>query len=379
MKTRFAFLALALAGCSSDPAATGQGAAACVEGRAESCACSGEAEGVQICAADGTYGPCDCGSGGAGGADGAGGGAGAAGENHGGGVGGSEPDHSGERVGECDMTGYWIARQTSFSTDTLVGATIAESEWHFFKFSQSGDSFVVDAHLGCGAQWSGVWVATPAPAADRALLYLNGQDGSGMAPARRGRSSKMGSSCAFEMDRWYGVRGAEDRFLPSDFSSKLDLDELQPLPWQEDRLDEPTHPDGSTDLDADGWPGMAWSVETPVEGTRHTAQRFWTEYSSDAAWPIEFESLEFTARSVLEFEENLLGYSACPASCSALDFGRMPSPTHPARVTFRYLGPKLTGSAVAAVLSVAPGSDVEADLNACQRVRDALPHDDTTE
>lgn len=49
-------------GTTSEGAGSTGGAPKCVEGQATMCTCTGSDEGVQICQANGTYGPCDCGN-----------------------------------------------------------------------------------------------------------------------------------------------------------------------------------------------------------------------------------------------------------------------------------------------------------------------------
>jgi len=51
----FAALALAVTACSDD-----EGAARCIAGKVEACPCVGGGSGVQVCAADGTFGACQC-------------------------------------------------------------------------------------------------------------------------------------------------------------------------------------------------------------------------------------------------------------------------------------------------------------------------------
>ena len=86
----------------------------------------------------------------------------------------------------CDMTGYWIARQTDFSRDTLVSSLQPSSNWFVYKFAQDGSVFTTEQSLYCSVQVSGTVTVRPRPLGDKALLYSNPQDGITGRPPRAG-------------------------------------------------------------------------------------------------------------------------------------------------------------------------------------------------
>ncbi len=278
----------------------------------------------------------------------------------------------------CDMTGYWIVRQTDFSNDLLIGQLQAASSWHVYRFSQQGDAFATAESISCSLMASGSATVRPRPGGDRALLYSQGADGSIGQGARSGTFKQKGDRCEFTFERWYLLRGLDPSFFPEDFSRKPDLADIpRSMPTSEDPLDLSfANPDGVVDMDGDGRPGFALQITGLAAGLRHAAQRDWNEYTTDSdAWPIPTHAIEFTTRSLFKNEETILYVEDCGAACALLKTGSVPSPSEPSRVTFRYLGKELDDARVASIVQGALYADEAVDLATCENVRDALPHD----
>lgn len=278
----------------------------------------------------------------------------------------------------CDMTGYWIVRQTDFSNDLLIGQLQAASTWYVYRFSQQGDAFSTVESISCSLMASGSATVRPRPSGDRALLYSQGADGSIGQGARSGTFRQEGDRCAFTFERWYLLRGLDASFFPEDFRQKPDLAEIsRPMPTSEDASDlSLASPDGVVDMDGDGRPGFALQITGLAAGLRHAAQRDWNEYTTDSdAWPIPTHAIEFTTRSLFRNEETILYVEDCGAACALLQTGSVPSLSEPSRVTFRYLGTDLDDARVAAVVRGALYADEAVDLATCENVREVLPHD----
>lgn len=282
---------------------------------------------------------------------------------------------------DCSMDGYWMVRQTDFSRDTAISALQASSNWYVYRFEQSGDSFTTVQSLYCGVEVTGTVTVRPRPAGYRALLYSNAADGSTWRGTRSGTFKAGSEFCEFEMDRWYVVRGLTDAMLPTQFSDKLDLEDLPPLPYEEKPL-EPTgaHLEGALDVDGDERPGFAWQLSGNVTGVRHTVQRDWNEYTTDSArWPITKGAIEFTTRSRFDNEERVLAVQDCGQACPFLATGSVPSPGEKSRVTFRFLGSELDEPRVSEIIQSSLYKDADQDMATCKKVRTALPHQDKPE
>ncbi len=282
----------------------------------------------------------------------------------------------------CDMSGYWLVRQTDFSNDLLLGQLQVSSTWYVYHFSQAGDAFATVESLSCSLMVSGSATVRPRPAGDQALLYSQGADGSIGQGARSGTFKQVGERCDFTFERWYLLRGLDASFYPEDFGARLELADLpRPMPTTEDALDlSLANPDGVVDMDGDGRPGIALQITGIAAGLRHTAQRDWNEYSTDQdVWPLPTHAIEFTTRSYFKNEETILYVEDCGAACALLQTGSVPSPSEPSRVTFRYLGAELSEPRVGAVIGGPLYADEAVDLATCEQVRQALPHDDRSE
>lgn len=279
----------------------------------------------------------------------------------------------------CDMTGYWVVRQTDFSRDVLVGSLQIASGWYVYRFEQDGERFVTQQSIYCSVQASGTATVRPRPAGDRALLYTNIQDGREGRPPREGTFARRGDRCEFYFERVYILRGLQESYLPSDFRAHPHLDEIvppMPAPANQDVLAEADVP-GALDLDGDGRPGLAWQITGVLSGVRHSAQREWTEYTTDSdALPIPAHAIEFTTRSLFDHDETVLYVEDCGTTCDFLKTGSVPSQDEPSRVTFRYLGRELDDPRVSAVVGGPLYEDEDVDMATCERARQALLHDD---
>jgi hypothetical protein len=293
---------------------------------------------------------------------------------------------SGTKSEPCDMTGYWISRETDFSVDNVVSQIQTSSNMHFYHFTQTGDAFVVDVYLFCGVQVSGSVDVNLSEGGLRGLMYRNAQDGSGGShPARRGTFKLEGDHCVFQMDRWYNVRGVEDRFLPPDFLALPVLDTLPAMPFEDNPENKPDKPfgqnlEGATDDDGDGKPGVAWYISGNSNGIRNTAQRDFKEFPISSDYRIEPNSIEFVTRGNFENQENVLHVSGCPRlGCGLLTGKSAPARDRKHRVTLRYLGKELDEPRVAAIVVGTPKANVEDDVLTCANQRAQLPHDPTKE
>jgi hypothetical protein len=288
---------------------------------------------------------------------------------------------SGEKTEACDMSGYWIVRQTDFSKDDVLNQVQTSSNWFAFKLVQTGDSFHVDSGIFCGIKVTGSATAQLSEDGVRGLIHENPMDSDTPAPRqpRAGSFVASGTDCVFDMDRAYLVRGVEARFLPPDFLTKPALSSLVPLPFEDD----PAHPtgahlDGAVDSDGDGHPGVAFRISGNVSGVRNVAQRDWNEYFTAPEAPIPQNAIEFVARVRFDNQENILHLSGCPRlGCGLLKAGSVPDTTRQDRVTLRYLGASLADARVSRIVKAELKQDIDRDMETCDNVRNALVHDDS--
>jgi len=289
---------------------------------------------------------------------------------------------AGEKTEVCDMTGYWVVRQTDFSVDDVLSQVQTSSNWYVFHLTQTDTAFQVDQAIFCGIHVSGSATVDLTLGGIRGLMWFNPQDKDTPPPrsARKGTFSAMGDGCNFAMDRNYMVRGADASLLPTDFLAKPDLATLPPLPHEDD----PEHPtgtnlDGAVDSDGDGHPGVAFQITGNANAVRNVAQRDWNEYSTPPGKPIAANSIEFTADCTFDNQENILVVSRCPLiGCGILLASSTPAKNLQDRVTFRYLGKDLTEPRVARVIVADLKTDEDSDLQTCENVRNTLVHDSSS-
>ncbi|HKU42605.1 MAG TPA: hypothetical protein VJR89_30815 [Polyangiales bacterium] len=280
-----------------------------------------------------------------------------------GGSGGGEPQagaaaEGGEAMGaadpECDMTGVWIARLTTFSRDSVFSAVQTTSNWFYYEFEQTGRTVRIKKQLDCGFQVSGSADVTLNKATVKALLTRNEQSG-----RREGEFYKDGERCAFKLQRFYSVRGAQrDVYLTGDLSKNPALSSLTPaLPTE-------SSPAGAEDWDMDGKPGIA--VNVAGLGSRHVVQRDWNEFFSEGMRVPALNAKEFAVRADFDSQESILATSG--GLGALLRAGASPATGMQHRITFRLLGRDPNDAAVSAVR-------VADDVETCFNIQDALPHD----
>jgi hypothetical protein len=279
----------------------------------------------------------------------------------------------------CDMTGYWAVSEADYTCDDIFHQPQVSSNWRLYHFVQTGNAFQVDQALDCGIHVTGSATVDYTPGSQAAVLYLTAMDGSdGVHPARQGTSQATAGGCAVTLDRWYDVRGAEESYLPADFSTSPALSALAPLPNVSDPVDGDDGVGavpGATDPDGDGFGGLAFQINGIVSGVRDSAQRDWKEYATTGS-PVPAAALTFDVPGAFALQENILHVSDCGTACGLLATGATAS-TAPGRITFSFIGKTLGSSRVAATVVGPPRQSVTTDLATCANVSQALPHDAT--
>ena len=284
---------------------------------------------------------------------------------------------SGSKPEACDMTGYWIARQTDFSIDTVLSQVQTSTNWYVFKMSQTGNDFSVDLAINCGIKVTGSAAVDLSAGGVKGLLHLNPQDKDSPRGPRKGTFSSESNGCAFSFDRNYMVRGGDPSLLPADFTTKPDLSTLTPLPTSPD----PENAAGTTiplavDVDGDGSPGVAWIISGNANGVRNTVQRDWNEYFTEDGSPVPANAIEMVVRVRFDNQENILAVSKCPlVGCGILLASSHPATNLKDRATLRYLGKDLTDPRVSSIVVAELKASVDGDLQTCTNMIAALPHD----
>lgn len=276
----------------------------------------------------------------------------------------------------CNLGGHWIARQTDFSRDAVVGEVQTSSNWYYLEIAQEGERFTVKRSLNCGLEVTGTVHVTLTPGGFRSLLSSNPQDGSSGRRPRHGSFREEGDHCELSMSRHYFVRGVPESYLPDDFDAELPIESLAPkLPTKDE-------PEGAIDADGDEIPGLTLDISGNASGKRHVAQRDWVEYRSVPGYPpIPRFATELVTRSFFDNEESILAATECsqPLGCALLEVGSSPDPVLEHRVRLRWLANHADDPRVVAIVAGTPHADLEQDLLTCARVREALPHDPASE
>ena len=198
------------------------------------------------------------------------------------------------RTDECDMTGYWISRETDFTRDAVLNQVQTSSTWFVYRFSQSGSRFQVEEEIHCGIHVTGSATVDYTEGTLRGLMYENNQTPNGEHGPRRGTSVREGDGCRFSFDRWYNIRGGTADLLPKDFESHPSLASLVKLPSVPDPLNPPKGPiPGTTDPDGDGYPGAAYQITSLVSGVRNSVQRDQKQYATISNVLVPRNALEF--------------------------------------------------------------------------------------
>lgn len=276
---------------------------------------------------------------------------------------------------DCDLTGWWAVKEKDYTCDSIFHQPQTSSNWYLYHVTQQGSDFTVDTELDCGVHVTGSATVNYTPESLKAVLYSNAMDGTGSHPARHGTSLATSGGCAVTLDRWYKIRGAEESFLPADFTTKPALSTLPALPTVSDPINGPDDAQGATDPDGDGFLGMSFQITGIVTGVRDSIQREWKEYATTGS-PVPAAALSLTVPGGFDLQESILHVSQCGTGCGLLTTGAAAS-THPGEITFQFIGKTLGGSRVSAIVTGTPHKDVTANLATCQNVQQALPHDGT--
>ena len=255
---------------------------------------------------------------------------------------------------ECDLNGVWIVKQQT--VNVALGLPQTANNWYFFELRQEGEDVRVVEHFDCGIEVLGTVRVQLKPATVEALLSHNLQAG------RRALMKKSSDgSCSLEFDRFWSVRGADEaRFVPDDrasLDSPATLAKQKPLPSKD-------RPDGAEDWDGDGQLGIAWYITGIASGERHSMQRDYTEWFSDAEFriaPARSWTSDFVIRSTIGSEE-VVFFASSPTLAGA----GTPDGNAKHRVTFHFLGRDRNTPEARNILKPKP-------LDTCFAIRDAMP------
>ena len=279
------------------------------------------------------------------------------------------------RESTCDLSGWWAARESTYLREAILGSVQVSSTWFLFHLEQEGESFRFDADIDCGILVTGSANVRYSPAGLRANLHANAMDGSGGRAARRGTSRAVAGGCDVALDRWYNVRGMAASLLPADFAAKPTLAALPPVPAVRDPIAGTEAPEGATDPDGDGLPGLAFSIVGLASGIRNVGQRDWKEFASLAGAPVPERAMAFVLPGAFDLQESIVRVTDCGSSCGLLTTPARVAQDIPARLAFSYVGRALDGVRTRQVVGAPPREDLDADLAACANVRLLLPHD----
>lgn len=278
------------------------------------------------------------------------------------------------RERDCDMTGYWAAREINGTREAVLGSLQLASNWFLYRFEQLGDELVVADSLDCGVRVTGTATVDYTPGTLRGLMYRSRMDGASPRGARKGKARPEAGGCAVSLDRWYKVRGLSDAYLPADFSRRAPLASLAPLPTVADPVTSRELPAGAEDPDGDGIPGAAYQVAGIANGIRSSAQRDWKEFATLAGGTVPAGALSFEIPGAFELQESILRVTDCGAGCGLLAATARVAEDFTPRMDLVYLGAALGGARVSQVVAGSPRQSLEADLATCARVRLVLPH-----
>lgn len=186
----------------------------------------------------------------------------------------------------CDMTGTWIAQFRGRSE--ALSFVVRNYNWFYYELESDGDDLIIHRGWDCGVQVCGATSAALSDIQFDALTLRNRQDGelfhnaaspndSLVVEQRRASYKNLGdSTCEFEMGRWWWLRSAPlDRYPARDTYATMTIAQIKaerPLPPK----GTPVSPEN--DWDGNDVPGLELNVDTPMQGTRDTAQRDWNEF-----------------------------------------------------------------------------------------------------
>lgn len=281
----------------------------------------------------------------------------------------------------CDMTGYWVTRETSFTRDLVLNEVQTSSTWYVYRFSQQGDDFRVEQALNCGNRTTGSATIEATTASLRAILYANGMGPNTLRGPRVGTFKTDGDAgCALTFERWYVGRGILDTLLPSDFRVKPDLASLPAMPFEPNPADPQVsnaalYAAGADDPEHDGIPGMSFRISGIASGVRNSAQREYHDWATLPGQPVPRNTIQMTVPGTWDLQESVLRVTDCGLSCGLVSARASVAKDRTPRIAFRYLGRSLDGPAVSAVVLGNMGDAVDVDLATCGNARNALPHD----
>lgn len=269
---------------------------------------------------------------------------------------------------DCDLNGIWIAQQISVAT--AIGAAQYGNVWHYLEFEQNGVDVRIAKQFDCGGAVKGTLNVTFRDATTRSVMTHNRQMG------RRGTMKKNASGgCDVAFERFWGVRGAvEANFIPSGGrNSMADMTQVQ----AERPLPKPMTPAGAEDWDGDTFMGIGWDVAGAVTGRRHSVQRDWSSWFTDATYPVT-AALNWTTDIVLRAEVDLEDsvFATEPAnnfllaSVATSDIRNVNN-----RLVMRFLGRNASDPRLRAVpiTGTDPVADPATALATCLAIQAALP------
>ncbi len=174
-------------------------------------------------------------------------------------------------VGErpCDMTGVWIAEQHTVSIALATDQNT--TNWFYYRIEQTGDRFTIVDQLNCGFVVDGTTTVT---VDDATLAALAATEFAGLGRQGTFAEAPGGTTCNFDLDRMYNVRGANKAQYLTDHWQVGDPDvALSALPAL------PSAPPGMEDWDGDNMDGI--TLRSGL-GNRYVCQRDYNEHRGTA-------------------------------------------------------------------------------------------------
>ncbi len=276
----------------------------------------------------------------------------------------------------CDLSGFWAVRETTYLRDQVFQTVQVSSNWYLYEIAQKDGAFSLAASLDCGVHVTGSATIDYPPATERALIWLNPEDGTDATRgARHGTSTQTARGCAIAIAPWYFVRGATTVYLPANFASDVAIESLSPLPSVTDPVKGDVFPAGATDPTTAGIPGFGTLVSGLVMGLRYAAQRTTTSFATTS--DIAPGALTVVMPGTFDVQENVLRVTQCGTGCSLLTSAASPSTDLPPHTTWQFLGSTRASAPVARVVVAAPRQDLDLDVQTCANVQIVLPHDGT--
>lgn len=259
----------------------------------------------------------------------------------------------------CDMTGFWAVKASPYALDAAFSQPQRSNNWYYFEVVDRGDEIEIVDGFDCGIRVEGLASVTITEATTVGLMRRNSPIG------RRGVFRDDGAGgCEFSLDRFWWIRGAEDQYLPDDFTTEYlgddaisEIDADIPLPTEED-------PTGADDPENDGALGMAYQVGGAATGTRNVIQRDWNEFFSTAERHPTPETLDdFESGFDYDSTEVLLSVTGCDPGfgCGVIATESAPDPNGDHHARF-----------------VRVGSDFrqDEDIETCYAVQDLIPFEE---